>query len=596
MYIYGKLFLTHHGIMLDEVRSLLQKSLRRKDKEAVLSCLKELTFWGKDHLPRKSLVTFLFEDHCLCDENTLGHLYNVLYEKKRKDLFLLTLLKCPTSRIAACLPVVSLDRPYHCWSKPSGRKFQLVREEPSCFDVDLVLEGLLLAWTEKREKELMAYMKLAEMINEQEERVLTDKGKALVKNLKRVNKGKDTFGLLVIAFLHKHTTDPRLQNYLGNAFLFAPDCTRLVLSAVVTRRLHSEELVSLPSFHFENIEWDHVGPIMSMPDFAVDKHTFRGKGGICNVPEGVTLSEEERKEFFGKRQARGLEYFFEEGVIEASTATHNPYWDRTKHIYMCHNANERRTSQMTLRFRNHLKEEHSFLFHAAERELPLLQVPAYKGKVFVRVDFPQGRVVKGPYKKEKFLQSLYFHTVMREVLNDVHTLEAKDQYPFIVFPLIGKKEDVQVTRKEAKIFGQTQTVDLVTRGDLGITQVSNISDTIPIPRSFLMHFVYRYLLGIGDSSLVNAIWDGKDFYGIDMDEKRGKDGSCLLSCIFVKKPRQDLSRRVLDILKEEKGYFLQGIEELRSKTEEIQTRGEKHFDIKTWEKRIEQLVNLFCAV
>ena len=42
MLIHGKLHLTASGLNLDEVRSLLQKSLRRKETDLVLKSCKEL--------------------------------------------------------------------------------------------------------------------------------------------------------------------------------------------------------------------------------------------------------------------------------------------------------------------------------------------------------------------------------------------------------------------------------------------------------------------------------------------------------------------------------------------------------------------------
>ena len=76
MYVYGRLTLTAGGFMLDEVRSLLQKSLRRKDVQLAIASCSELLRPrpGKnesDLLPWKSLVTFLFEDHCLCEPDLM---------------------------------------------------------------------------------------------------------------------------------------------------------------------------------------------------------------------------------------------------------------------------------------------------------------------------------------------------------------------------------------------------------------------------------------------------------------------------------------------------------------------------------------------
>ena len=73
MLLQGKLILTRNGFMLDEVKSLLQKGLRRCDADLVGMAAKELH--GKDQIKWKALTTMLFEDHCLADAQTLRDFY-----------------------------------------------------------------------------------------------------------------------------------------------------------------------------------------------------------------------------------------------------------------------------------------------------------------------------------------------------------------------------------------------------------------------------------------------------------------------------------------------------------------------------------------
>ena len=112
MLIHGRLILTVHGLMLDEVRSLLQKSLRRKDHLLVLSASKELLGYGKDQLPWKALVTFLFEDHCLSNADDIQAICQYHRQNDKYGAVAYLLQKCSTCRVAACVPVIAMDPEY----------------------------------------------------------------------------------------------------------------------------------------------------------------------------------------------------------------------------------------------------------------------------------------------------------------------------------------------------------------------------------------------------------------------------------------------------------------------------------------------------
>ena len=94
--------------MLDEVRSLLQKALRRRQTDLAFRATKELIGPNKDQLPWKSIVTFMFEDHCLNHVDVFNKLYR-LYERKNKHACIALIARCYTCRYAACLQVVALD-------------------------------------------------------------------------------------------------------------------------------------------------------------------------------------------------------------------------------------------------------------------------------------------------------------------------------------------------------------------------------------------------------------------------------------------------------------------------------------------------------
>ena len=91
MFIYGKHITTASGANLDEIKSLLQKALRRKEAGYVRQAFQELTN-ARDLLNWKSLLTFLFEDHCLVDLKSLEQLYRA-YQKRDKREYLTILWK-----------------------------------------------------------------------------------------------------------------------------------------------------------------------------------------------------------------------------------------------------------------------------------------------------------------------------------------------------------------------------------------------------------------------------------------------------------------------------------------------------------------------
>lgn len=106
-----------------------------------------------------------------------------------------------------------------------------------------------------------------------------------------------------------------------------------------------------------------------MPGWAVDKHTFRGKFGrgtkciLKKKPQGMT--EEEYDEFHGDREKRGIESFFNEGVKCAKEAMpENPYWERTKEIYLSYSPKKQKTAHMTAEYYKKLKSKYPKIFEA----------------------------------------------------------------------------------------------------------------------------------------------------------------------------------------------------------------------------------------
>ena len=587
--------------MLDEVKSLLQKSLRRKEQDLVAQCVKELCpATGKDQLPWKSLMTFLFEDHCLVDTESLARMY-VSFQKKDKLSFIQLLLAVGTCRVSACLPVCVMHDNYkhyfHTWGArvdvPEHMK-NLIVPAPGCLDADQILTRLASSWTTGDNESLMCCMKLASMMEEPEQRQVSDKGRQLVEKAilpfrpwqdGPVTLKKCSVSQVILAVLHQASSNIDTRRFLFHCIKFARAAdapTRLILFTAVARKLFPKETSSpemKTKIRPQPVEWDRVEDLSEMPDWAVDKHTYRGRTGKATpTKHQPQCSEEFLRCFHGVRPQKGIEDFFSSGtLLRSPTLPSNPYWEMTMAVYRFSPKGKQKTRHMTQAFYKKLKAASLGCFlrpsePVVAQMLPLLQVPTSSNKVYTSVDIEASEVIKGPYKKDspKYEMTVKFHQLMRSVLGDVHTLpvlERRDgQHRYLVFPLIKNCEDVTVTKKsfsDAIAKTDRHDVDFVERRDLGLRQVHTLSpgEIATLPLSFWMHFVYRFGLGIGDSGLFNAIWDGQKVYGIDMEEVRHSiDPSSICGLLFSKKPRAALCEVIENRMRQNRHLLCQMID------------------------------------
>ncbi len=161
---------------------------------------------------------------------------------------------------------------------------------------------------------------------------------------------------------------------------------------------------------------------------------------------------------------------------------------------------------------------------------PLLQLPTGSGKVYTRLSADHTQVWKGPYKPERMNLVLFFHKVMKEVLEDPHTLDIEQRGPYLIFPLLkgSNVTEIKVTKQDYRdAISKTDVKDgdFVLRESLGVIQLHRIGvgNLKKLPASLLAHFMWRFALNVGDSGLYNAITDHQMsfLYGIDMEEYRG---------------------------------------------------------------------------
>jgi len=598
---HGKLFTTKSGANLDEVKSLLQKSLRRKDEKRVAQCNNELIYKHqdpksgklitKDQLQWGFLVTYLFEDHCLVDADSLYHLYECV-QRRDKSSFLKNLLTVRTCRIAACLPVFvmsgDVNPKYDTTIKVppllqglfdhSYQKFRHLNDGS-------ILAHFIEAWKQTDEKALMFYAKLINMMHDVEKAEATEKAKDLVKTMVERKRGTyigATHIVISILLSDGITTDIKMRRFLHMCLRFCciPDssdvrrdaCHRLILFSVVTRKIHGKDVDTTPVKMTGGVVWNEVSPLSDMPSYAVDKHTYRGKTGQSTqmYKEQANMSDLVYHDFHGNRPKRGIQDFFNEGsVIWETSLKTNPYWETTKMVYLSAPPDKQKTRYMTFTFYEKLFQDHKDMFVFDPRTgglLPLLQKPTSGNKVYTRVDLVNNQVIKGPYPEAKYNLVVYYHQKMIE-MGDVHTLPITEDYPYLRFPLVkGDVDEVCVVKKDiddhiANI--RDIEVDFVERKALGLVQLHKMKhdDIMNQPMTVWNHYALRYILGVGDSGLYNAIYNGRNLYGIDMEEKRGKvDESKFTSVcqfLFSSLPSKDVCKLIEDKIRKNHKEYLQ---------------------------------------
>ena len=675
MLIHGRLLVTHNGLMLDEVRSLLQKSLRRQELDLAYRATKELLAYEKDQLPWKSIVTFIFEDHCLTDVKTLKALYNN-FQLNDKYKAVEILGKCYTCRHAACLQVVALTKldklNATVWDKAIPLEPDLVGlvvKESNVIDCDVMIALLVKFWKEENIEALIEIFALVNMAAKVENRKLTTKGVAYL--LSRSVK-KPTLYHLVLSVLHKASKDEYMKQYTLLCYNFAAieDTPQgLILFCILSVTMFKNKVLTcaIPDISkIGQIDWKSVPKLDHMPEWAVDKHTYRGKFGRESLHlfkkkfENIKLSDAELVEFHGLRPKVDIRVFFDVGCIcNNDILNENPIWDEAKQMYLKQKPSLQKCAKMTKACYEELKKAKAIMFKKTkiidESDMPsekrlkrsltepstsgepkykqmkltkyclestnenaekastveekvsvvtskdetrkdvepssdgckevksvappngaLLQLPTGSAKVYTRLDTQTMKVWKGPYKTvPKQNLCIFLHRAMREVFQDLHTMELETKGAFIIFPLLKSKAAEIATIHKAfyDCIGKKEIAEedgvFITRESLGLIQLHKISEVKlrDLPVTIWLHFVYRYLLNVGDSGLYNAIAteDLSWIFGIDMKENRAAvKGNDVMNMMFTKLPKQSF----LPVIKKA----------LKVKKADIQTILEKDFD------------------
>jgi hypothetical protein len=651
MFLHGKHFFTESGLNLDEVKSLLQKSLRRKEVYLAYTAAKELghiVSWDK-------LLTYVFEDHSLISSRLLTQVLDsyILSKKEKTDKTLdthkknvidLLLSKCKTSRVAACLPVVAIDEEYRLALREAfeveQETFVFVYELDNCINVNRVISCLRREWKQRDCKRIISLMKLVTASHDLENRKLTKEGKDFIRKTSKLgNKCQEGIGQLVLALLFSDTHNSELSSFLHTSLhisLRVPKAPmRLILFSVVAHMIFLDNIMKATEEDIKClVNWESVGKIKEMPMWATDKHTFRGKFGKSTQMEVIKkgfsyMPEDMLNEFHGPRPKCDLTHFFTEGVKEVSPMlVQNPYWEKTKNIYLSFPQNKQKTLLMTKDYVFFLQNKMPDIFHdinivpkkkqttltsyfssqantvllnrkrkcedsketvtkkkcnivedtylskfsdinqSLSRHLPLLQVPCGAHKCYTRVDIANKIVLKGPMQPSQVRRISAIYTMMRTIFEDIHTVPLIEAGNYLVFPLLtGKNACLSVeqkTIKDCKQGGRLVKTDFMNISSLGLCQLHNLmeKEIYSMPLSLWMHFMFRFIIKVGDSGLYNALTDVERtfVFGIDLDETRSSNlPENLLDILFTRRPRKVLCDQIRKKLKQHKLELIQNV-------------------------------------
>ena len=373
MLIRGREFVTHNGIMLDEVLSLLQKSLRRQELDLSYRAAKELVGYDKDQLPWKSLVTFMFEDHCLTDVATLEMYYDIIIRKNKYQAVEL-LGKCFTCRYAACLRVVALGEEYwpnaELWNDTVTLEpeFQtMVAKSCDGIDCDILIALIIKYWKDQNTKALTTLFALVSVAAIVENRSITGKGiNYLIDNSVKT----PTLYHLVISILYKTATDEYMKKYARLCYHFAAiDYApySLILFCTVSQMIFKEKVLSHVKPDLSNIgavDWDGVPKIEHMPSWAVDINTYRGRFGKETMKfRNSPLPQEDRAEFHGSRPKADIRMYFDDGCVCINDILNeNPIFEEAKQMYLKQTPSMQNTKSMTRALHYELKQRNSICF------------------------------------------------------------------------------------------------------------------------------------------------------------------------------------------------------------------------------------------
>ena len=271
-------FLTPSGFPRDEVVSLLQKSLRRKEKELAYKATKELLLG--DHLHWTDILIFLFEDHCLSDTEVLSFIFDQYTRRGNQAKFsciAMMVNRCKPCRLAPCMASNTYEAK-HLITETEDTLTGLVEPEEGHVNVDIVLTQLVHAWKTKQWEQVLAYMKVVATIIYMEchIRTVTEKGK---KYILPTNTDAHVT-LVVLSALYKNTAEKEMTDYLQTCYDLATvkplDSFLLCLLLFSVVACYKHGFNTIHCDYTEMPDWLDLSDLKRIPDWAITIETSAG--------------------------------------------------------------------------------------------------------------------------------------------------------------------------------------------------------------------------------------------------------------------------------------------------------------------------------
>lgn len=329
------------GYNQDELKSLMQKGLRRKDEHTIAA----LNGWK--NIKQHHLANIVLEDHCLIElrylervaeksadiRETVESLLRYTYPQ-RSSAELSTFVTANWTELREKCRAISVSpkHPKLDIRNRNGSLNKIVRSILPCFDIYVAL--LVEGWIQKNEEKIMVAYKYLE-------RLLVDEKKDGSRTLTNSMRRRIVYLILKrsISTAHGMTISKRDETYKDlcclQTFCKIEDCDPvLILATAIVRRLVFDVRKEVPRSyfggdypkapHFYRAKLPTNG---ILPFWCIDKHTFRGrypnKSTRRYFDESASdalkqsISEEALENMHGAyedRNAGTMERFMEEGI------------------------------------------------------------------------------------------------------------------------------------------------------------------------------------------------------------------------------------------------------------------------------------------
>ena len=463
--------LTSKGFQESDAWNLLQRSLRRKDKQSAHGATKILL--QNDQLRWHHIVDILFADHCMSDTEVLKFVFDRYQRGGKQDMFEcidMMLTSCKTCIVAKCLTfsadchLPSMDDGEK-WSKPPPRDESLeglMDEALGCVDVQLVLRQLLRAWDEEYWHGVIQciFMTLVVTLLESK-RDVTGKGEDYL--LPKPSDVRSHFTLIVLTALYRATLDQDTKNYILACYNLATiKGTSLVYSgfllfSIVTRCMNKAKVVPFALSEKSPI-WEEVAHCteISLSHGEEDEHR-----------DSVDMTNPYLEHFQKLNMTDGMMHINLKMCMQQyrRSGCHNLLSVRE---YLCLPKHKKRKSK-----------EHE------------MEPPAKRFKIVSDVG---GKVIaKGPYLRNPYMMSriLFSNDCLRSALDDEHAIKVYKEGNYL----------------------------MASYGTSEMMHIHRMTDFGGFPATFWVHLVYKYALELGDLTLPNGLvvkCSVPQSFGIDM--------------------------------------------------------------------------------